>query len=91
MYSLFLTNEPSNNKEWTRGAAKNEQSAEGREKGSWRRSVCRKRANEQQKNGTNIDKKISKIPEHILENMTAKEYKLFLFTVFTNTSVLLSL
>lgn len=55
--SLLLTNEPSKNKEWETGTGKTEPRVEGREKGSWRRSVCIKRANEQQKNGTNMHKK----------------------------------
>lgn len=71
--SLFVTNEPSNNKEWAMGTGRNEWRVEGRGKGSWRRNVCIKRANEQHKNGTNIDKKISKIPKNTLENTTAKE------------------
>lgn len=55
--SLLLTNEPSNNKEWATGTGKTDPRLEGRENGSWRKSVCIKRANEQQKNGTNMDKK----------------------------------
>lgn len=55
--SPLLTNEPSNNKEWATGTGKNEPRLKRREKGSWRRSVCIKRANEQQKNGTNMDEK----------------------------------
>lgn len=67
---------------------KNEWRAEETGKGSWRRSVCIKRANEHQKNGTNRQKN-SKIPKNILENTTAKKYRLILFIVFTNASVLL--
>lgn len=93
VYSLFLTNEPSNNKEWATGTGKNEWRAEGRgsEGKGHGGGVCALKEQMSSRKRNKYRQKNSKTPQNILENTTAKEYKQSLFIVFTNTPVLLSI